>query len=45
MVNDLDLELCSIGKLEYTKANGTKTCEMDEGWSDTQMETDMKANS
>ena len=44
MENDLVLELCSIAKPEYTKASGTKTCEMVEAWSDTQMETDTKGN-
>ena len=45
MVNDLDLESCSIERPESTKASGTETCEMDVAWNDTQTVTDMKENS
>ena len=45
MENDLDLELCNIAKPGSMKASGTKTCEMDEAWNDTQTAIDMRENS
>ena len=43
--SDLVSVLCNIEKLEYMKASGTMTCEMDAVWNDTQMEIDTRENS